>query len=314
MDWDTLRLVLALQRGTTLTAAAAELGVTRTTVGRRLLQVEEELGTRLFDRTPGGLLPTPAGEHLVRAAAAMEDTVREAEARVRRQDALLRGELRVTTVDFLFDGFPELFGSFVERHPGVALTVQAVDTQLSLRRREADVALRIGNAPAEHLVGRQVGRLQFELYAARSLLERVGLDAPLSALPWLHWHDRAAGAWLDQWLDAHAPGARVALRVDGYAAMRRAVQAGIGVHFLCPFHGDPDPGLVRLDRRLSEHARALWLLTLRELRQTARVRAFLDHAVARLSAVQSALDGSWDAGHCVRKGQIVPRGPATARV
>lgn len=308
MDWDTLRLVLALQRRGTLTASAAELGITRTTVGRRLQQVEAALGVRLFDRTSEGLLPTPAGEHLARAAAAVEDTVLEAEARVRRQDAMLRGELRVTTVDFLFDGFPELFGSFVERHPGVALTVQAVDTELSLRRGEADLALRIANAPADHLVGRRVGQLQFELYAARSLLARVGLDAPLSALPWLHWHDRAAGAWLDQWLGEHAPGARVALRVDGYAAMRRAVQAGIGVHFLCPFHGDRDPELVRLDRRLSEHARALWVLTLRELRQTGRVRAFLDHAVAGFAAVQGGLDGSWDAGFCVRNGEVVPRG------
>ena len=66
-------------------------------------------------------------------------------------------------------------------------------------------------------VGRRVGRVQFGVYAARSLVARVGADAPLGAYPWIHWDERLDMRWLDAWLAQHAPGAEVALRVSHYA-------------------------------------------------------------------------------------------------
>lgn len=292
VDWDDLRYVLAIHREKNLSGAAATLGVTRTTVGRRLKEVEARLGVRLFDRSEDGFAATATGEELAASAVRVEEEILVTEGRLLGRDAQLRGRLRVSTIDFIFAGFPDLFASFIQRYPGVDVTVGVTNEQVSLIRREADVALRLGNNPAERLVGRRVGRLQFEAYAARSLVERVGREAPLAAFPWLHSDERSDGRWLDAWLSKHAPGAKVSLRSDDYAVRRRALSSGVGVHFLACFDGDADPGLVRLGARLTEEARDLWVLTLPELRNSTRIRAFMDHVHSGFKRHQGALEGA----------------------
>jgi DNA-binding transcriptional LysR family regulator len=291
MDWDDLRYVLAIHREKTLSAAAASLGVARTTVGRRLKEVEARLGVRLFDRNDEGFTATPAGDELTATALRLEEEIHVTEGRLLGRDAELRGRLRVSTVDFVFAGFPDVFAAFIHRYPGVDVTVGVTNEQVSLLRREADVALRLGNSPGDRLVGRRLGRMQFEAYAARSLVERVGRRAPLAAFPWIHSDERSDGRWLDGWLAKNAPGAKVSLRSDDYAVRRRALSTGIGVHFLPCFDGDADPGLVRLGVPLTDEARDLWVLTLPELRNSSRIRAFMEHVHAAFKPHQRALAG-----------------------
>ncbi|MDP1914824.1 MAG: LysR family transcriptional regulator [Myxococcales bacterium] len=295
MDWDDLRYVLALHRQKTLSGAATALNVTRTTVGRRLKEAEDRLGVRLFDRTDEGFAPTAAGDELAEVAVRVEAEIHITEGKVLGRDAELRGRLRVTTVDFLFEYFPEIFSSFMERYPGVELTVGVTQAQVSLQRREADVALRLGNNPAERLVGRKVGRMQIEAYAARSLVNQVrrkaGSKVSLSDYPWLHNDERADTRWLDGWLARLAPGAKISLRTDDYVVRRTAIFSGIGAFFLPCFIGDRDPRLERIGARLTDEARDLWLLTLPELRNNSRVRAFMDHVFEAFKPHQRALDG-----------------------
>jgi DNA-binding transcriptional LysR family regulator len=292
VDWDVLRYILAIHREKTLSGAATTLGVTRTTVGRRLKEAEERLGVRLFDRSDEGFTATAAGDELASTALRLEEEIHVAEGRLLGRDAQLRGRLRVSTLDFIFAGFPEVFASFVHRYPGVDVTVGVTNERVSLIRREADVALRVGNSPAERLVGRRVGRLQFEAYAARSLVERVGRGAPLADYPWLNSDERSDGRWLDVWLATNAPGAKVSFRSDDYVVRRRALSAGLGVHFLACFDGDADPGLVRLGARLTDEARDLWVLTLPELRNNSRIRAFMDHVHGAFKPRRRALEGT----------------------
>ncbi|HET9958212.1 MAG TPA: LysR substrate-binding domain-containing protein [Polyangiaceae bacterium] len=237
-------------------------------------------------------MATAAGDELAQSAVRIEEEILVSEGRMLGRDAELRGRLRISTVDFIFAGFPDVFESFIRRYPGVDLTVGVSNERVSLIRREADVALRLVNSPGERLVGRRLGRLQFEAYAARALVERLGRHAPLSDFPWIHWDERSDGTWLDAWLGKHAPGARISLRSDDYAVRRRAISSGIGVHFLACFDGDADPALVRLGARLSDEARDLWVLTLPELRANSRIRAFMEHAHSCFKRHRRALEGA----------------------
>ncbi len=292
MDWDDLRFVLAVHRQGTLARAAAGLGVTHTTVGRRLKALESGLGVRLFDRTPDGFVATPSGQDLADVAAQIEGDVLAAEGRVLGQDTKLPGPLRVSTMDIFFCGFPEIFGSFVTRYPSIDLTVTTELERVSLTRREADVALRLTNSPPEYLVGRRLGRVHFAAYAARSLVERVGEDAPLSAFPWLGLEDPQARRWLDAWLVEHAPGARTVLSLDENSRVRMsAMCAGIGASFAACFEADAHPDLVRVSAIQRSFAHDVWLLTLRELRSTSRIRAFMDHVTEGFVARRGALEG-----------------------
>ncbi len=292
VHWDDLRYALAISRGGTLSAAAEALGVSHTTVGRRLRALEEQLGVRLFDATPEGFRPTAAGADLVAVAERMEVDTLSLEGRVLGRDERLTGALRVSAMELVFRASREAFTSFAVRYPSVALTVTATDNEVSLARREADVVLRLNNQPPPHLVGRRVGRMQFVAYAARSLVARVGDGAPLGAYPWIHWDERLNAAWLDAWLAQHAPGASVAMRVDvSAAAMHELIAAGAGVQFLAAVEGDADPSLVRVGPVDPYARRDLWVLTLPELRDTPRVRAFTDHVAERLRATLGGVDG-----------------------
>jgi len=293
MDWDDLRYVLAVSREHTLSRAAANLGVTHTTVGRRLRAIEERLGVRLFDRTPDGFLPTPAGQDLSEAAERVEGEVLSVEGRVLGRDAQLQGKLRVSTLDFLFIGFHDAFASFMARYPSVDLTVTTTTSEVSLTRREADVVLRLSNSPTEYLVGRKVGRMAFAVYGSSALVERLGPDAGYGAYPWLNWDERTDTAWLDGWLAKNAPGAQIVMRMDGSAlVLRKLLAEGTGVHFYPCIDGDADPALRRVGPIHPEFSRDLWLLTLPELRGTSRIRAFMDHMAEALCAHREALEGA----------------------
>ena len=278
MDWEDLRYVLAVSRDQNLSLAAARLGVSHTTVGRRVRAIEESLGVRLFDRTPDAFMPTPAGQDIAEVAERMEGEVLSLEGRVLGRDAQLKGKLRVTTMDMLFRRYRDVVASFISRYPSVELTVTASDTEVSLTRREAEVAIRLTNTPPDPFVGRKVGQVEFAVFASKALVEHVGPDATYEAFPWIHWDERLNMRWLDDWLAVNAPKARIAMRVDGSSViLREVISAGIGVHFLACFEGDSDPNLQRLGPVDPTFTRGVWLLTLPDLRNTSRIRAFMDH-------------------------------------
>lgn len=277
LDWDDLRYVLAVSRDRSSSKAGERLGVSHTTVGRRVRAIEEVLGVRLFDQTPEGFVPTSAGRDVAAVAERMEVELLSLEGRVLGSDTKLEGKLRVATMDMLFRRYQNAFTSFITRYPSVELTVTASETEVSFTRREADVALRMTSTPPEYLVGRKVGRLEFAVYGSKQLVERLGAGAKLGDYPWIGWdEERADMRWLDGWLAANAPGARIAMRVNmSTLQVQDLVSAGHGVHFLSCFDGDEDTRLVRLSPIAAQ--RDLWLLTLPELRNTNRIRAFMDH-------------------------------------
>src|SRR5690349_940253 len=88
-----------------LSRAAAELGVPRATVSRRLARLEERLGTRLLRRTTRSLVLTPAGETFYRHARIVLDAVKMAEASVQRTDAAIAGDLRVSVAPMQDESF-----------------------------------------------------------------------------------------------------------------------------------------------------------------------------------------------------------------
>lgn len=292
MDWDDLRVVLAIGRHGTLLRAAERLGVAHTTVGRRLKALETTLGVRLFDRTPDGFLPTPAGDELLSVAERVEGEVLSVEGRVLGQDAQLQGKLRISTVDTLFHRFDDVFTAFMARYPSIELTISATTEAVSLTRREADVVLRLSAAPPEHLVGRRLGYVQFGVYANAELVDRVGEGAPLEAFPWIGWDGARHQRWFEGWLAQNAPGAKIAVRLENSAMVTaHAIRAGLGVQILPCFLADPDPVLRRIAPLDALFRLDLWVLTLAELRGNSRVRVFMDHVAAAFRGYESALTG-----------------------
>ncbi len=283
MDWDDLQLVLAISRGGTLSAASSTLKVAHTTVSRRLRNCEAALGVQLFDRLPDGLRPTAAGEDLLRVAEHVEDELLAAESRLVGRDIELHGALRVSTLDMLFMVARDAFASFIERYPKIELTVTAPMAPVSLTRREADVAIRLTDAPPEGLVGRRLGKMKFAVFAAPSLVEQIGPDGGYDDYPWIGIDERIEDRSMTEWRRHNAPHAKIVARVDDNSVLvRQMLLVGIGAFFLPVWEGKK-LGLQRVSAE--EVAADVWILTHRDLKHASRVRAFLDHMGTKLSAI-----------------------------
>ena len=293
IDWEDLRIVLAVADASSLAAAARRLGVNHTTVLRRVAAFEKSLGIRLFDRLPTGYALTAGGEELLAAARAMAETVTALERRLRGQDLRLEGELRVSTTDTLMNSvLPAHLAAFRERHPGILVEVSTANEMANLTRRDADVAIRPVLEPPESLVGRRVCGLAFALYAAPAYLARSGHDsAAFAAHRWLAPDASLAGSSVARWMRTVLPGAEIAFRADSLVGLRDAALAALGVAALPCYLGDTAPGLVRLSPPIPEMVTALWVLTHDDLRRTARISAFTEFLAHALSSQRDLIEG-----------------------
>lgn len=277
IPWDDLKTVLAIAEAASLSGAARRLGVSHATVFRRLGAIEERLGVKLFERDAKGYTPTAAGEDVADAAKRIETEVAGIERRVVGRDLLPSGSLRITTTDTLLEGLlTPILGGFRSDYPDISLEITVSNAPLSLSRREADVAVRVTQAPPESLVGQRIGRIAQAVYgAAADFPTEVPRDH--AALRWVGPDETLWYPQLDSWMKREGHDARCGYRVDSLQGVRWAVCAGIGVAVLPCYVGDTDAHLVRLTEPIPEMGADLWLLTHPDLRRVVRVRAFTDY-------------------------------------
>jgi DNA-binding transcriptional LysR family regulator len=157
-----------------LSRAAAELGVPRATLSRRLARLERRLGVRLLRRTTRSLTLTDAGESFYRHSRSVLEAVRTAEESVRRVDDAVRGTLRVSVPPLLPPSFRELVCDFMARYPEVKLSVHAQSRHVDLQRDGYDVALRATSALEPGLIARRLAREPVLCVAAPTYLTTHG--------------------------------------------------------------------------------------------------------------------------------------------
>ena len=272
LDWDDLRPILAVARGGTLAAAAKGLRIDATTVGRRIQAAETALGVRLFDRIDGRYTPTAAGELAVRHGEAIEREILALEGQVAGQDQSLEGSVRVTSVAMLVNHLlapclPELLAE----HPKLRLELTGSNVNLSLSRREADLALRLGRPSDGSDRLRKVGVLDYGVYAARALGETA------QNLPWLSYDEQLShvpeAVWLRKQL---APGEAPVVCANQAEALRHLAARGLGRAVLPRFLAEGQKALRCLSGPEPVVRRDIWLVVHPELRKTARVSAVVD--------------------------------------
>jgi len=294
-DWDDLRFFLAIARGGSLAAAARRLGVTHSTVFRRLNGFEASLGVRLFERRRDGYMTTPEGAEMLARAGRIEEEILGLDRRLGGRDLRLAGSVRLTAPDTVALGLlPPHLARFREAYPDIALEIAVSNLMFSISRREADVAIRPTTRLVGDMVGRKVAGVAFAVYGAEGYLAARGAPAGPQDLP---SHDLVgpdeslAGIGASAWLRRHAGRADYVCRCDSLLAQVRAVAAGMGLGVLPCFLGDREPGLRRVLPPDPAMGSELWLFTHEDLRRTARIRAFLDFMAEALGAERDLLEG-----------------------
>ena len=287
LNWNDLRTLLAVARHGTLAEAATALAVDQTTVARRLRALERVCGTRLLDRVGGRYVATAAGEAALQRAGQMEEAAFALLSAVGERAAVPGGSVRLTAIQELIAAFlvPNLPG-FRARYPEIALELIGDSGNLSLTRREADLALRLARPRDGTFVMRKLAALGFAVYGPAE-------DEPpddLSRADWIAFDDGLAHLPEAQWLLREVAPSDIVLRTNGLRSQIEAVRAGLGLAVLPCLIADPEPGL----RRIGDGpvlSRELWLLIHPELRDTQRIRAVTDWLVGLCTERAAAIMG-----------------------
>jgi len=274
--WNDLRVVLAVARAGTLASAARLLGVDDTTVARRLAAVQATIGARLYERLSHGTLQlTNAGDRVALVAERIECEIDALGGALPRATETVAGVVRVTSVPIVANHILVPSASaLLRRHPRLRLEIVGEARNLSLTRREADLALRLARPKTggTRVVARRIGRLRYAPYAAASCPPREA-----AGLPWITYDESMAhlpqARWIAAVVRAGAPSA--ALTVTDAETLLEAVAAGVGRSLLPCCVADRDARLRRLAARRQAPlpARELWLLAHADLRRLARIEA-----------------------------------------
>jgi len=280
MDWDDVRVFLAVARQGSMRAAGRALGLSQPTIARRLAAFEATFGgPSLFDRLPEGLRLNAAGEQLIPAAENVEDAILTLERRHAAASPVLNGTVRISAGECAA-GFLSrcLSGSTTSPLPA-GITLELVDSRqtANLARREADMALR-HQAP-------ETG----DFYIACAVYRRRGADAGA----WVTYTEEQAHYEPARWVQRQIEGTGqpVALRASSMLMHLEAIRAGTGRGVLPCYVGDGHPLLERLTPPIPEIAAEYWIIVHRDLRRSACVRAVIDWVKALFAEQRDVLAG-----------------------
>jgi DNA-binding transcriptional LysR family regulator len=283
LNWDDLKVFLAVARQGTLSSAARHLGISQPTAGRRLTALESAMAVRLFDRLPDGFVPTGAGAELLPLAERMEQA---ADAVERRQAALadsVSGTVRISAFELIHQF---LCGHMVElrqKLPEIEFEISVAHVGANLSKREADLLIRECMPQAPGLVSVKLCTWSYAVYGAHSLISehpQAWTEDRYSACPWVTHDDDHDYFTSSTWLAKRLGDRRAKVRVNNAVALHDLVSDGVGLGVLPCCAGDTDPTLKRLTPPLTETETPLHLIVHRDLRRAPAVRAVMDELVA----------------------------------
>jgi DNA-binding transcriptional LysR family regulator len=287
MDWDDVRVFLAVAREGSMRAAGRALGLSQPTIARRLAAFEATFsGSPLFDRLPEGLRLNSAGEQLVPAAEQIEDAVLTLERWRAAASPALSGTVRVAT--------GECAGGFLARclsgstrtalPPGITLElVDELRQRANLVRRQADMALRHEPPESGDYYVAKLGTFAVAVY------RRHGTEAAA----WVGYTEEQAHWAPARWVQRQVEetGMPVAVRASSMLMRVEAIRAGSGRGELPCYVGDGHPLLERLTPSIPELDAEYWIIVHRDLRRSAVVRAVIDWMKAVFAEQRGVLAG-----------------------
>lgn len=287
MNWDDLRLFLAVARTGSISGAAKQLNVQHSTVSRRIRQFEEKLGTRLLERKTGRYELTRAGENVKEASVRIEREVIGVDGALLGKDTQLVGPLKVAALNNMASTvLMPMFASFNKQRPQVELHIIVSNIDASLSQREADVAIRLTNTPTDTLIGKRVVTVASCIYGSRDYLDQLRKQGGEP-----NWIGVECCGFHITWTKQLSGGQSHNIFSDDTQLTHSAIRQGMGVSILPCFMGDTDPLLERYCDPDPAYNLGLWVLLHPDLKRTARVLAFRDHMVQAINEKKDLFEG-----------------------
>ncbi len=279
MNWDDVRIFLAVARSGQILAASKRLGLNHATLSRRLTLLEQALKTQLFIRRTNGCEMTEEGQRFLGAAERMETEMLNAQANLGRVDTAVAGTVRIGAPDGLGVSFlaPRL-GRLTARYADLKIQLVPVPRSFSLSQREADIAITIERPEQGRLMFSKLTDYSLGLYASADYLAEYGTPDDVEALkrhrrigyvedlifsPSLNYTGEIMRDW-----DA-------AFEISSATGQTEAVRSGAGIGILHNYIAGQYPELLRIMPHISI-SRSYWTAYHESARQLVRVRTVVD--------------------------------------
>ncbi len=293
-----LLVLLAVSRTAKFTTAAHNLGLTHTTVSRRITALEKSLGGRVLARSADGWELTELGQRAVAVAEQMEAAVADLGHTGQGPDAVT-GVVRMTATD----GFSAYIASpaaaqLRRRHPGLSVEIVTVTRQALQQRSGLDIEVVVGEPRVHRAEAMKLGDYVLGLYASREYLEANGTPTSVDELD-----DHRLVYFVDSMLqvdDLDAPRRLFPTMKDALTSTNvfvhvEATRAGAGIGFLPCFMADLHPDLVRLFPDTVAERLPYWMVlrpdSMRRPAIAALVQALKDQMLVHHNALEGRAGG-----------------------
>lgn len=293
-DWNDLKHFLAVARHGSTLAAAKALGVSQSTVHRRLGELESRLGQSLVIRHPTGYRLTESGQEMVAYAERVEEAAFAVERRIAAGKMSLEGSVKVTCPEAVGVRLVQspLIAMFQQRYPGIRVQFVMSDKLLDLAKGEADIAIRGAQPHDEALFGRKIANSLWALYVSTKYLRQHGHPKTVEQIGQhaVILFDVELGEHVNnRWLKTVAPNARVGARCNSITGLVAAAKSGAGLAALPMIIGEAESDLVRALGPVPDLTTHFYLVMHRDLRRAPRVQAFYDFMIANMRTVRPLL-------------------------
>lgn len=292
MDWDDLRIFLAVAREESLSRAGRRLGMDASTVGRRIARLETALGRVLFAKTPQGYAATPEGAALVPHAEAAEAAAQAAAESFTRT---LGGQLRIGAPDGCANYLlPQLAARLTAEHPGLEIQIVALPRVFNLSRREADMAIAVSRPQTGRAAIQKIADYQLHLAGHADYLDR---HPPIRSRADLKGHQMIGyipDMIFDRELDylSETGADQVALSSNSVSVQLQAIRVGAGLGIVHDFAIPFAPGVRRLLVDEISLTRSFWLLRPADDRRSDRLNRLAEAVATGLRREIARLEAS----------------------
>ncbi|MGL6209711.1 MAG: LysR family transcriptional regulator [Paracoccaceae bacterium] len=262
MDWDDLRVFLAVARAESLSGAGKVLRLDPATVGRRIARLEEATGSRLFIKSPQGYGLTEAASRLLTHAEAAETSMAAASEALSGPEGLT-GQIRIGAPDGCANYLlPQVLAAICDENPGLEVQIVALPRVFNLSKREADMAIAVSRPEAGRLTVQKLTDYRLHLAASRDYLVKAPAIRDLTDLGAHRMVGYIPDMIFDKELDYLAEiGAGVApLASNSVSVQLNWLRHGAGVGVVHDFALPSAPELVRVIPDQVSLTRAFWLI------------------------------------------------------
>jgi DNA-binding transcriptional LysR family regulator len=274
LDWEDLKVFIRVARGGGLSPAAAELGLSPATVGRRMIALERAVARPLFVRRQSGYELTDDGRTLLAKALAMEAGARPIEDWLSAggNRPLVRISAGTWTANFLASNFARLWTP----DDSFRVAFKTTEAKLDIAHREVEIGVRNRQPDSANLAARRTGEVAQAPFRARNLS-----SAQMDVWVAIAAEDQTTRS--ARWVSAQ-PGIVVAAWANTPRTLYDLIRAGVGKGVLPCFAGDRDPLLERAGEPIEELREGQWLVMHNDDRHRSEVRTVIDRMTSVLTA------------------------------